>query len=123
MTDSLLHEAHALITGDRRRQYGDAGEEFAAVATILNALGLPLAYEPWTIPVILAVVKLKRITTNPTHRDSWRDLAGYAALGADIAGAVDKPSPKPVDKATVLDDIFGRLRGAFSTPDHKPPEK
>jgi hypothetical protein len=32
-----------------------------------------------------ALIKVARLSTNPTHKDSWIDLAGYAACGAGIA--------------------------------------
>jgi hypothetical protein len=41
--------------------------------------------EPHDVAAMMIIVKLSRIQTSPTKRDSWVDLAGYAALGCEIA--------------------------------------
>jgi hypothetical protein len=34
---------------------------------------------------MLGLLKIARLRANPTHRDSWVDLAGYAACGYEVA--------------------------------------
>ena len=40
---------------------------------------------PSDVAIIMALVKIARLAASPGHEDSWIDLAGYAALGAEIA--------------------------------------
>jgi len=37
------------------------------------------------VALMMAAMKLARLRFNPTHEDSWVDLAGYAACGMDVA--------------------------------------
>jgi hypothetical protein len=34
---------------------------------------------------MLALLKIARLKNSPNHRDSWVDIAGYAACGAECA--------------------------------------
>lgn len=85
---ALLDEASALITGDRNAQYGDPLQDFRRSAQILNAMGYQNTLNGGTreltghdIALIIAAVKMSRISWAPWKRDSWVDLAGYAACG------------------------------------------
>jgi Domain of unknown function (DUF6378) len=92
----LLDEAKQLITGDRNNTYGPPTQDFARTAAVLNALGFQVVHEreaelvvediqPHHVAMILAAVKLSRLTWSPEKRDSWVDLAGYAACGHECA--------------------------------------
>jgi hypothetical protein len=35
------------------------------------------------VAAMLALLKIARLQQSPNHRDSWVDLAGYAACGAE----------------------------------------
>lgn len=39
------------------------------------------------VAALLALMKIARLAHSPDHADSWTDLAGYAALGAEVSGA------------------------------------
>ena len=39
------------------------------------------------VALCLAQLKIARLIQSPEHPDSWVDLAGCAALGAEVAGA------------------------------------
>ena len=83
----LLREAEALTTGDRNNQYGPPSQDFARSAGILNALGFrgpgDRPIRTHEVALILAAVKMSRLVWSPEKRDSWVDLAGYAACGFD----------------------------------------
>ncbi|NAZ37131.1 DUF6378 domain-containing protein [Rubellimicrobium sp. CFH 75288] len=82
--EDVLREAAAAITGDRQRDYGPARESFERTAALWSAaLGRRVA--PEQVALMLALLKVARLCTSPDHRDSWVDLAGYAALGAEVA--------------------------------------
>jgi len=81
---SVLREAEDAITGDRNNSYGPPTQDFARTAGVLNALGYsapngPL--QPHDVAIMIAAVKLSRLMWSPDKKDSWIDLAGYAACG------------------------------------------
>lgn len=81
----VLDNARDLITGDRNNQYGPPHQDFQRSAEAANAYGYrgpdgrPLAAHD--IAILVSLVKLSRLMWTPTKRDSWVDLAGYAACG------------------------------------------
>lgn len=90
---SMLREAETLICGDRNNQYGPPTQDFQRTADLLNALGYArvdaeseihdiLASD---VALIIAQVKISRIMHSRHKRDSWVDLAGYAACGYECA--------------------------------------
>lgn len=95
---SALLEAEALITGDRNNQYGPPTQDFARTAELLRALGyVRLDAEGNATPIlasdvaiIIAQVKVSRIMHSRGKRDSWVDLAGYAACGYECAVEEEK---------------------------------
>ena len=88
---ALLLDADAAITGDRNNQYGPPSQDFQRTAEALTALGfrvrsvsgapeyVPL--EAHHVAIIMGALKLSRLMWSPANRDSWVDLAGYAACG------------------------------------------
>jgi hypothetical protein len=85
----VLRRAESLVTGERRQDYGEAARSFASLATMWSTLlGLDDApLTPQQVALCLAALKLWRCSTSPGSMDSWVDLAGYAALGWEVAVA------------------------------------
>lgn len=84
----LLDEAARLVSADRHRAYGPPAVNLARTAAIINAALEHKIYEPFTaadVALIMVAVKLARITHDPTKRDSWVDVAGWAACGWECA--------------------------------------
>lgn len=80
----ILATADDLINGERDASYGDALDSFTRIAKLWTAtLGIEIS--PTQVALLLAQLKLARLAASPTHEDSWIDLAGYAALGGEIA--------------------------------------
>lgn len=82
----VLDDAKRLITGDRNNTYGPPTQDFSRTAAMLNALGFGHHQEsrdilPHDVAIIMACVKLSRLTWSPEKRDTWIDLAGYAGCG------------------------------------------
>lgn len=88
-----LDEARRLITGDRNNQYGPPTQDFTRTADLLNALGYRRVDAEDTIhdilgsdvALIIAQVKMSRLMHSRHKKDSWVDLAGYAACGYENA--------------------------------------
>jgi hypothetical protein len=55
-------------------------------------LGVPIA--PHDVAAMMAMLKLSRIRWSPGKRDSWVDLAGYAACGWDCARDPETTTPR-----------------------------
>lgn len=90
----ILDEAKKLTTSDRNSSYGEPIDHLSHVASILNAYGYrgPGGRElhPHDVPIFQIVVKLSRLSTDPTKMDSWVDTSGYAAIGGEVAEIVFK---------------------------------
>lgn len=80
----VLRHAESLITGDRQETYGDAAVEFEKVAKAWSAV-FGWNVTPEQVPQAMVLLKTIRLQQSPTHVDSWVDIAGYTALGAETA--------------------------------------
>jgi hypothetical protein len=88
----LLQEAEKIITVDRNKSYGEPDEDFQRIAAIASAMGFRVtegdAIRPLSgsdVARFMIALKLSRLSWMPEHRDSWLDLAGYAACGYETA--------------------------------------
>lgn len=89
----LLQEAFNITSSDRNKAYGNPEDNFQNIADRWNLLlrcRFPVActnpeFEITSQDVALMMIdmKLARLSTNPLHRDSLVDIAGYAACGED----------------------------------------
>jgi len=85
---SVLNEANKIVNGERANTYGGPEDSFRTIAGLweayLNKPGNTFApISPADVASMLALLKIARLKTSPNHRDSWVDLAGYAACGAE----------------------------------------
>lgn len=84
--DQILETAGQLINGERRQTYGDAQESFDRIASLWSII-LGTNVSAADVARCMVAMKLARLSGSDEHRDSWVDIAGYAALGAEVAGA------------------------------------
>lgn len=81
--ECLDHAAKAVLT-DRNMAYGEPEDSFSAIAGMWSVyLGRPVS--SCDVACMMALLKIVRAKQNPHHDDSWTDLAGYAACGAECA--------------------------------------
>lgn len=88
MSDSIrteiLRAAESMVSGQRQQDYGTPENNFARIAALWSAYtGNP--YTPADVAAMMILLKVARIKTTPSHRDSWTDIAGYAACGGEVA--------------------------------------
>jgi hypothetical protein len=83
---TILTEAETLINGARAADYGDARENFARIAALCTPILESNAPPEVKVALCMMQVKVARLCHSPDHRDSWIDAAGYAGLGARLAG-------------------------------------
>lgn len=88
MRNRVLNAAKEIINGDRAEAYGDAHTNFTAIAhlwtTYISRRGMVGEFRAEDVALMMTLVKIARLAGQPTHWDSWLDIAGYAALGAEV---------------------------------------
>lgn len=81
----ILMTANEYITKDRAATHGDAEDSFAAIGNLWGEY-LKTKVTPADVAIMMVLFKIARFKTNPAHMDNAIDMAGYAALAAEIAG-------------------------------------
>lgn len=87
----ILEEAASLINGDRDSTYGDPYDDFTTTANLwasylsrsMESRGGEFKILPHDVAVMMALLKIARISYSPDKRDHWADLAGYTGCGWD----------------------------------------
>lgn len=79
---SVLNEANRIVNGERANTYGGPEDSFKTIAALWGAYK-GTQYTAADVAIMLALLKVARLRNSPNHRDSWVDLAGYAACGAE----------------------------------------
>ena len=87
----VLSEAERCVCGKREQDYGTPEDSFNIIADLwavyLKGCGVSIDFlESHDVAIMMALLKIARISENPQHMDSWVDLAGYASCGGEIAG-------------------------------------
>lgn len=92
----LLDAALGAVTVERAGQYGELEDNFGRIAALWTAyLGprIGAALSPEDVASMMVLLKVARITGAPVDADtsdSWVDIAGYAACGAEVASDARK---------------------------------
>lgn len=89
--EKVLADAKKNVCGQREHDYGSPEDSFGTIANLWTAYmtgtcGEFVEFSPVDVSVLLGLLKVARIASNPKHMDNWVDLAGYAACGGEIAG-------------------------------------
>lgn len=80
---NLLADATKVVTVDRNVQYGAPEDTFGVIADLWSTY-LSLELLPQDVANLMMLLKIARLRGNPVHRDSWVDIAGYAACGGTM---------------------------------------
>lgn len=92
----ILDTAKANIYGERQQAYGIPRKHLDLVAAHWNAYLIGRGSTPLLghdVALLLALLKVARLIETPDHTDSWADLAGYAAIGGEVATEGDRQRP------------------------------
>jgi len=95
----LLIQTAGLVSGDRQRTHGDKRTNFENIARLWNAymrsIGLREGVSPRTLDALeltgadvgamMVLLKIARTQSGEHNIDDWRDAAGYAACGGQVA--------------------------------------
>ena len=103
--ECLDHAAKAVLT-DRAREYGTPEDCLTLIAALWSRYtGCDISTAD--VAAMMLLLKLARVEWNSRHADSWVDIAGYAACGAECA--------EKMDDGEYLDYLDGRARAADKT--------
>ena len=78
-----LLQAAADTVRDRGQDYGTIWENHERIAVLWTVI-LGTEVTPEQVCACMVATKLARLTQTPDHMDSWVDIAGYAACGAEV---------------------------------------
>lgn len=94
----VLTSANNAVNGARQENYGTPAYNFTTIAGLWNVYLTSahvvepdgtIGIRPEQVAIMLSLLKIARLNTSPTHRDSWVDIAGYAACGAAVAESME----------------------------------
>lgn len=92
----ILHAAEKCVCGQREQDYGTPEDNFKTIAELWEAYlnkactrGVNVRVEAKDVAVMMALLKIARIAAGGGKADSWIDLAGYAACGAECEGVTE----------------------------------
>lgn len=80
---TILDKAKDLIYGDRASAYGEYSDEARKLAQVFSVI-LGVEVPPEKVPLLMVGLKMVRLSQNPTHSDSWLDIAGYAGCAGKL---------------------------------------
>lgn len=83
MNRGQLLETAARAVDVREKRYGDPAVAFERIAQMWTVI-LKRPVGVHEVALCMAALKIARLVDRPRHEDSWVDLAGYAACGAEV---------------------------------------
>ena len=84
----LLDEAKKLISGDRQEEYGDKLKNHQNIADLWSVF-LQKKITAHDVAICMALVKVARLM-NQHKKDSYIDMAAYAAIAGEIEARTNK---------------------------------
>jgi len=79
----ILEVATKCVCGERQDQYGSPKDNFDVIAKLwTDYIGATITATD--VAMMLCLLKIARIKTGSATEDSFVDLAGYVALGAEV---------------------------------------
>ena len=68
----------------REKEYGNKLKNHDNIAKLWSAYK-DIEFTARDVAVMMALLKIARIHSNPTHMDNWVDACGYLACGGEVA--------------------------------------
>ncbi|HBO59704.1 MAG TPA: hypothetical protein DD624_07340 [Alphaproteobacteria bacterium] len=87
--EELLTKAAETVCGSREQAHGNPEGTFERIALAWSAY-LDIELTTADVAVMMILFKTARLKGNPKHIDSWIDIAGYAACGAEVATSKER---------------------------------
>ena len=83
-----LDTAKKCVCGERENQYGSPEDNFNRIASLWSSYK-GVEFDAIDVSMMMALLKIARIRTGTATEDSFVDLAGYAACGAEITMSIN----------------------------------
>lgn len=83
---NILETAISTVCVDREKQYGSPENNFRQIAEFWSNY-LQWKIDSHDVAVMMALLKIARISSGQKKADNYIDLAGYAACAAELRGA------------------------------------
>lgn len=80
----ILDAAEQCVCGQREQDYGSPEDNFKRIADLWSAY-MGVDFTATNVSVMMALLKIARIASNPLHMDNWVDGCGYLACGGELA--------------------------------------
>jgi len=95
--DQVLVEASSAINGSRQTNYGNPEDNFLRIARVWNAylknIGIvkpgDRILSNADTAAMMILMKTGRLANSIDHKESWVDIAGYAACGFESSQKLD----------------------------------
>jgi Domain of unknown function (DUF6378) len=90
--EQVLRAAAKAVLSDRNKAYGEPEDNLGTTAELWSVfLGTPI--RPDQVAACMALLKVARLRAEGGQQvqDTWVDLAGYAAIGAEVSA---RPTPE-----------------------------
>lgn len=104
-----LENARKAVCGERENEYGTPEDNFNKIAGLWTAyLGYEVLLDAVDVAMMMSLLKIARVKSGHGSDDSFVDLAGYAACGAEIHGRIsEEADEKPWDDEPLdIDDML-----------------
>ena len=82
----ILDTAKQYVTKDRAADHGNMEDNFRTIAEYWT-IYLGVEVHSADVAVMMTLLKVARISSNPKHTDNWVDGCGYLACGGEIMDA------------------------------------
>ena len=82
-TRELLMKAHALIGGDREKDYGDKVKNHNNIAKLWSAY-LDVPTTAHDVAIMMTLLKVARTKLGEVSEDTYVDMAAYGAIAGEI---------------------------------------
>lgn len=124
----ILQEASELINGQRAKDYGPVTDNFGRIADLFWAYlgggsegGIgDQNIDQYDVANLIILVKLARIKNAGYHRDSYADIAGYAALAEKVNDEKNGSQPEVTNNVTDWDEFWKDVDQSIKDLDNEP---
>lgn len=88
----LLKKATEIVNKGRVDQYGKPENNFKTIADLWSAYK-EVKFSSTDVAMMMILLKVARISSGSATEDSFLDIAGYAACGAEVNSAENEQMP------------------------------
>lgn len=101
----ILKQAEECVCGKREEDYGSPEDNFEVVANLWSAYKKNITFTVEDVAIMMALLKIARISSGNYNEDNYVDLAGYAACGGEIASSLFKNTSTINKKYTYSSEV------------------